>query len=481
MIAMIATMPHRTRDGIHEASILLTVDAVSARRGPGRFFRLDQPTDSLSDDFPGGFRCYNQCFSPTRPHRPEAQDVALSRLKHGFESRRGRHTAVVSTNSREKPPSVSAREAVRALVGSRCGREHRAFPVSSLRNSVSASSDCCPSSPRQSASRARSLRSQHARHHAWRTAWHRQRSFALERLSARLHVRGCRSSTRRQRSAASRTAAVDRAELLAPSSQRASQRRAPASRWYWRVVLAAASRSPVHDRPADRISTFVERPPAPHRQRPPSGNSRPFAHDCTARDVKRSCTRRRTARGAAVSSDCANTTTPPPHAPQRANPVSRYFDSDAAAGCPTPARSCLQVELPAAREPRVRRRPQVVATRSAAAAPARGSIRPRPRSDVRFWPQVSRLRVRFQTMLAAIERPEQHLAHRRRRPAVRPPLLRPRRRRALGVQLTCAIAFTPVPVAQSSKMRRTTAASASLICRSTWDRFPSAPTTSTLS
>jgi hypothetical protein len=30
--------------------------------------------------------------SPARPHRPEAQDAALSRLKHGFESRRGRHS-----------------------------------------------------------------------------------------------------------------------------------------------------------------------------------------------------------------------------------------------------------------------------------------------------------------------------------------------------------------------------------------------------
>jgi hypothetical protein len=28
---------------------------------------------------------------PDRPHRPEAQDVALSRPKHGFESRWGRH------------------------------------------------------------------------------------------------------------------------------------------------------------------------------------------------------------------------------------------------------------------------------------------------------------------------------------------------------------------------------------------------------
>jgi hypothetical protein len=27
-----------------------------------------------------------------RPHRPEAQDVALSRPKHGFESRWGRHS-----------------------------------------------------------------------------------------------------------------------------------------------------------------------------------------------------------------------------------------------------------------------------------------------------------------------------------------------------------------------------------------------------
>ena len=28
--------------------------------------------------------------APARPHRPEAQDVALSRPKHGFESRWGR-------------------------------------------------------------------------------------------------------------------------------------------------------------------------------------------------------------------------------------------------------------------------------------------------------------------------------------------------------------------------------------------------------
>lgn len=34
---------------------------------------------------------------PVRPRRPEAQDVALSRLKHGFESRRGRHIVGNST------------------------------------------------------------------------------------------------------------------------------------------------------------------------------------------------------------------------------------------------------------------------------------------------------------------------------------------------------------------------------------------------
>jgi hypothetical protein len=31
--------------------------------------------------------------SPRCPRRPEAQDAALSRLKHGFESRRGRHAS----------------------------------------------------------------------------------------------------------------------------------------------------------------------------------------------------------------------------------------------------------------------------------------------------------------------------------------------------------------------------------------------------
>ena len=32
-----------------------------------------------------------RAHTPTGPHRPEAQDVALSRPKHGFESRWGRH------------------------------------------------------------------------------------------------------------------------------------------------------------------------------------------------------------------------------------------------------------------------------------------------------------------------------------------------------------------------------------------------------
>ena len=39
-----------------------------------------------------------------RPHRPEAQDVALSRPKRGFESRWGRHIA------REPLPNLAGRE-----------------------------------------------------------------------------------------------------------------------------------------------------------------------------------------------------------------------------------------------------------------------------------------------------------------------------------------------------------------------------------
>ena len=46
--------------------------------------------------------CYHLVFrwldrsTLLRPHRPEAQDVALSRPKHGFESRWGRHTLAVT-------------------------------------------------------------------------------------------------------------------------------------------------------------------------------------------------------------------------------------------------------------------------------------------------------------------------------------------------------------------------------------------------
>src|SRR5712692_7786050 len=42
---------------------------------------------------------------PAGPHRPEAQDVALSRPKHGFESRWGRHllTAIFLNTWRNQP------------------------------------------------------------------------------------------------------------------------------------------------------------------------------------------------------------------------------------------------------------------------------------------------------------------------------------------------------------------------------------------
>jgi hypothetical protein len=44
-----------------------------------------------SRDIIGGSRRPHRATVPTRrPHRPEAQDAALSRLKHGFESRWGR-------------------------------------------------------------------------------------------------------------------------------------------------------------------------------------------------------------------------------------------------------------------------------------------------------------------------------------------------------------------------------------------------------
>ena len=39
-----------------------------------------------------------------RPHRPEAQDVALSRPKHGFESRWGRHPFTVSQTASSSRP-----------------------------------------------------------------------------------------------------------------------------------------------------------------------------------------------------------------------------------------------------------------------------------------------------------------------------------------------------------------------------------------
>src|SRR3954453_331912 len=44
----------------------------------------------------------------TCPHRPEAQDVALSRPKHGFESRWGRHPPS-TRNSREESAERQSR------------------------------------------------------------------------------------------------------------------------------------------------------------------------------------------------------------------------------------------------------------------------------------------------------------------------------------------------------------------------------------
>ena len=54
-------------------------------------------------------RCYNRMFLTLRPRRPEAQDVALSRLKHGFESRRGRQPSLGAMLARASAGQASLR------------------------------------------------------------------------------------------------------------------------------------------------------------------------------------------------------------------------------------------------------------------------------------------------------------------------------------------------------------------------------------
>ena len=62
-------------------------------------------------------------------------------------------------------------------------------------------------------------------------------------------------------------------------------------------------------------------------------------------------------------------------------------------------------------------------------------------------PRSSRLRGLFHMMVAAIERPEQHRAGRRRRPAVGTSLLRARASDALGVERASRCAWSPCPFA----------------------------------
>src|SRR5438093_7404963 len=55
--------------------------------------------------------CYDFGFAPARgPHRPEAQDVALSRPKHGFESRWGRHRICNEEPGQQLAEAASSRE-----------------------------------------------------------------------------------------------------------------------------------------------------------------------------------------------------------------------------------------------------------------------------------------------------------------------------------------------------------------------------------
>ena len=61
----------------------------------------------------GRAACYNRMFLTSRPRRPEAQDVALSRLKHGFESRRGRTARAPSIPSNSPMLRVTVRIARR--------------------------------------------------------------------------------------------------------------------------------------------------------------------------------------------------------------------------------------------------------------------------------------------------------------------------------------------------------------------------------
>ena len=58
--------------------------------------------------------CYDLVFCPPAcPHRPEAQDVALSRPKHGFESRWGRTNSLAHARSLNVPNSLSGSAAPR--------------------------------------------------------------------------------------------------------------------------------------------------------------------------------------------------------------------------------------------------------------------------------------------------------------------------------------------------------------------------------
>ena len=145
-------------------------------------------------------------------------------------------------------------------------------------------------------------------------------------------------------------------------------------------------------------------------------------------------------------------------------------------GRPTACRRASQVTR---RWPRaVRGRPaRASSRRSAAPAPARASTRPPAgRASLLLAPPVT-LAGLVPDDLAAVERAVEHLADRLRRPRRRPALLRPRRRCAVLRSASSRCASGRSPSAHSSKIRRTTAASASLMRRSTCDRWPSGPST----
>ena len=155
------------------------------------------------------------------------------------------------------------------------------------------------------------------------------------------------------------------------------------------------------------------------------------------------------------------------HRAQRAKPGSRY--SSQPAGDPRAAPRGFAIELPGRVDARVRRLPELLRDNAELRRRHANPLACGPVRRVLCTPRVA-LASLVPDDLAAIERPEERRMYRR----CRPPCGRScwARGDTAPSAFNCRAIACPRPAAASSKMRRTTAASASLMRRSTCDRWP---------